>query len=745
MAPVCLRFFALVNSPHTEWKISMIRRNLLERTGKEINIVGEFCFYVILKEGVDSDEFLRSHEEKLLWLLSPTPFEECITRQSHLNGTVKEIGPRLTFKTAYCTNALSALTAAGIDEVIRLERTTRYQFDGPIPDDEVLLEIAADRMTECIYSDDVDFTPVRGREKVVEINVLGDARNLDKANQELGLAFDAEDLLYYKDLFVNKLKRNPTDVELFDLAQSDSEHSRHWFFRGRLVVDGKERENSLMDSIRDTLKHSNPNSVIAFSDNSSAIKGFDEVPVLLPSNPTSTSPLELRPLRRHLIYSAETHNFPTAVCPFQGATTGTGGRIRDTHATGKGSHEIAGIAGYSFGNLHLPGYKMPWEDDTDEFPFAFSHPSGVIIEASNGASDYGNKFGEPVVCGFARSFGQRLQNGERCEYVKPIMFSGGIGAIDDDQTAKDPCREGMLLVKVGGPAYRVGVGGGAASSQSVQGSRESALDFCAVQRGDAEMGQKLHRVVRACAEMGAENPIHSIHDQGAGGNGNVLKELVEGGGAVIDANSFELGDETISARELWTAEYQENDACLVNAEKLQSMVAISRREKCTVSVVGAVTAERRVVLTNFSDEPPGQNPVDLNTSVLGEREKKVFNLTSRPMPLRELELPAGLSVRQALEMVLRLPSVCSKRYLTCKVDRSVTGLVARQQCCGPLHTPLADVAVVALSYFDKITSSFRVGLGGAVDSGGTQSLEVGGEFTYIALVEIFAMSLASSE
>uniref|UniRef100_A0A0K0DNC0 AIRS_C domain-containing protein n=1 Tax=Angiostrongylus cantonensis TaxID=6313 RepID=A0A0K0DNC0_ANGCA len=345
----------------------------------------------------------------------------------------------------------------------------------------------------------------------------------------------------------------------------------------------------------------------------------------------------------------------------------------------------------------------------------------IAIEASDGASDYGNKFGEPVVCGFARSFGQRLVNGERYEFVKPIMFSGGIGAIDDDQTTKLSGHHGTLLAKIGGPVYRVGVGGGAASSHFVQakfqhsemtgkfptsGSRESALDFCAVQRGDAEMGQKLHRVVRACAEMGDANPILSIHDQGAGGNGNVLKELVEsGGGAVINASSFELGDDTISARELWTAEYQENDACLVEASSISKMMEISQREKCNVSIVGTVTKENKIVLTNFDDDMDDRTPVDLDLRALGDRGKKVFHLRSLQMPLRPLELPARLTVRQALEMVLRLPSVASKRYLTCKVDRSVTGLIARQQCVGPLHTPLADVAVVALSYFDKVRAA----------------------------------------
>ncbi|KJH46469.1 putative phosphoribosylformylglycinamidine synthase [Dictyocaulus viviparus] len=602
-------------------------------------------------DNVDVEEFERDYSEKLQWLFSSNPFDKNLTRKSHLSGTIKEIGPRPTFKTPYCTNALSVLYAAGVKDVIRIERTVRYEFDGPIPDDTVLLQICGDQMTESIYHEDFDFNPVKWRENFYEIDLLGNPMNLNNANEELGLAFDEGDLRYYKDLFINKLKRNPTDVELFDLAQSDSEHSRHWFFRGCLFVDGKERKESLMDSIRATQKHSNQNNVIAFNDNSSAIRGFDSI-LLLPSDPTTASLIVPQRGYRHITYSAETHNFPTAICPFQGATTGTGGRIRDTHATGRGAHAIAGVAGYSFGNLHLPDYRMPWEDESD-YPYAFSHPNSIAIEASNGASDYGNKFGEPVVCGFARSFGQRLVSGERYEYVKPIMFSGGIGAIDENQITKINGQEGMLLCKIGGPVYRVGVGGGAASSRFVQGSQESVLDFCAVQRGDAEMGQKLHRVVRSCAEMGESNPILAIHDQGAGGNGNVLKELVESGGsgAVINASSFELGDDTISAQ---------NDACIVDGDGISKLMKISQREKCTVSIVGTVTKESRVVLTNFDDESDDRKPVDFDLKMLGKRGKKVFRLKSSLVCLKPLELPAHFTVRQALEMVLRLPSVASK-------------------------------------------------------------------------------------
>uniref|UniRef100_A0A0K0DQI0 FGAR-AT_linker domain-containing protein n=1 Tax=Angiostrongylus cantonensis TaxID=6313 RepID=A0A0K0DQI0_ANGCA len=233
---------------------------------------------------------------------------------------------------------------------------------------------------ECIYHDNFEFTPVNGRGNFFEIDIIGDPRNLDKANEELGLAFDESDICYYKDLFLNKLNRNPTDVELFDLAQSNSEHSRHWFFRGRLYVDGEERKVNRFRfdiSLPFFVEFGWLKGGDFHAGYSSAIRGFDSL-LLFPSNPTTTSAMHLRKVLRHITYSAETHNFPTAICPFQGATTGTGGRIRDTHATGRGSHEIAGVAGYSFGNLHLPDYRMPWEDE-DEYPCAFSHPNNVRL------------------------------------------------------------------------------------------------------------------------------------------------------------------------------------------------------------------------------------------------------------------------------------------------------------------------------------------------------------------------------
>uniref|UniRef100_A0A1A8FCB2 phosphoribosylformylglycinamidine synthase n=1 Tax=Nothobranchius korthausae TaxID=1143690 RepID=A0A1A8FCB2_9TELE len=337
----------------------------------------------------------------------------------------------------------------------------------------------------------------------------------------------------------------------------------------------------------------------------------------------------------------------------------------------------------------------------------------VAIEASDGASDYGNKFGEPVLAGFARSFGMRLANGERREWIKPIMFSGGLGSIEDAHVKKEEAEPGMEVVKIGGPVYRIGVGGGAASSVHVQGDNCSNRDLGAVQRGDAEMEQKMNRALRACLERSDGNPICSIHDQGAGGNGNVLKELSEPAGAVIYCNRFKKGDPTLSVLELWGAEYQESNALLLRPSDRSFLERVCQREKCPADFVGYITGDGKIVLVDDeAGEQPDRvrHPVDLQLEwVLGKMPQKEFKMETLAVTHPPLKLPAELTVRDALQRVLRLPAVASKRYLTNKVDRSVTGLVAQQQCVGPLHTPLADVAVVALSPFGLEGAATAVG------------------------------------
>lgn len=549
----------------------------------------------------------------------------------------------------------------------------------------------------------------KGRQALIDVNI------------KLGLAFDNWDLDYYTNLFTNILKRDPTSVELFDCAQSNSEHSRHWFFKGRMLVDGKEEEKSLIKMIIDTQEHSNSNNTIKFSDNSSAIRGFKHQ-VLRPTCPAGPGRVTVTETESDLIFTAETHNMPTAVAPFSGATTGTGGRIRDIQGVGRGGHTIAGTAGYCVGNLNIPDYEQPYESSDLKYPPSFASPLKIIIEASNGASDYGNKFGEPVLGGFAISYGVVNAENNRDEYVKPIMFSGGLGVMDSAQTEKINPERGMLLAKIGGPVYRIGVGGGAASSVEVQGDNKSELDFNAVQRGDAEMENKMNRVVRACIEMGDNNPILAIHDQGAGGNGNVLKELVEPGyaGAVIFTKEYQLGDPTISTLELWGAEYQENNAILCKPEDRKLLERICERERCPINFVGVVTGNGHVTLLEETadfdkalnrDEISTNAPFDMHLKdVLGEMPRKEFILNRNKKNLKQLEFPIDDNFyRNGLDRVFSILSVGSKRFLTNKVDRSVTGLVVQQQCVGPLHTPLADYALTSVSHFSKCGIATSIG------------------------------------
>ena len=317
------------------------------------------------------------------------------------------------------------------------------------------------------------------------------------------------------------------------MGQSNSEHSRHWFFGGKMVIDSEAKPKTLFKMVKETLtEKSKGNSIIAFHDNSSSIRGY-ECDALKPTSAGKAGPMTVQKQTLHPILTAETHNFPCGVAPFAGAETGTGGRLRDVMATGRGAYPVAGVSSYCVGNLNIPEYELPWEDKTFLYPGNLASPLQIQIKASDGASDYGNKYGEPVIHGFSRSFGQRLPNGERFEWVKPIMFSAGVGQMDGGHTVKGEPEKGMLVVKLGGPAYRIGIGGGAASSR-VQSEGNADLDFDAVQRGDAEMENRMGRLMKACCDLGDKNPIVSVHDQGAGGNGNVLKEIVEPAGADYD-------------------------------------------------------------------------------------------------------------------------------------------------------------------------------------------------------------------
>lgn len=695
----------------------LLKRVQMKISSEIVEIKTEQCFNVGLSSPLSNEKLA-----KLKWLLGETYEPEKLQAQSLLememprtgSNILVEVGPRLSFMTAWSANAVSICKACTLTEVTRIERSRRYllclKTNAIVLQQSQLDDFVAmvhDKMTECLYpSKLLSFKTNVMPEPVVQVPVLEKGKEaLEEINKQMGLAFDEFDLEYYTRLFRDDIKRNPTNVELFDIAQSNSEHSRHWFFQGDLVIDGQLAASSLMRIVKDTLKANPNNSVIGFKDNSSAIRGFP-VQALIPVSAGSTSLLSTVHRDFDILFTAETHNFPCAVAPFPGAETGAGGRIRDTHATGIGSIVVAGTAGYCVGNLQIEGSFAPWEDPSFSYPSNLASPLQILIDASNGASDYGNKFGEPLIQGYTRTFGMRLPNGERREWLKPIMFSAGIGQIDHQHIRKGEPDVGMLVVKIGGPAYRIGMGGGAASSM-VSGQNDAELDFNAVQRGDAEMAQKLYRVVRACVEMGGQNPIVSIHDQGAGGNCNVVKEIIYPKGAEIDIRSIVVGDETMSVLEIWGAEYQEQDALLIRPENERLLRSICERERVSMAVIGKISGDGRIVLIDslamehsvLNGLPPPLPAVDLDLEkVLGDMPRKRYEFTRKVPPLESLDIAPGITVLDALRRVLHLPSVCSKRFLTTKVDRCVTGLVAQQQTVGPLQLPLADVAVIAQTY-----------------------------------------------
>ncbi len=676
----------------------------MDRFYKKYGEGKEYCFYI------ETAEILSERETSILkWLFAETFEPENLKRESFLDpqkGEIVEIGPRMNFETAFSTNAVSICRSCGIEKITRIERSKRFI----LPEDaskEEFIKVNHDRMTECVYENPLEtFETGIMPEKVFEVKLLENGIDeLKKINKDMGLGMDDWDVKFYFDLFTKYFKRNPTNVECFQLGQANSEHSRHWFFKGKMIIDGKEMPENLLDIVRSTLKKNPSNSLIAFKDNSSAIKGY-EIEIICPEKSGRSSFFSRKKETYHPIFTAETHNFPSGVAPFPGAETGTGGRIRDVQATGRGALVIAGTAGYCTGSLNIDDYKIGGEKKGFEYPANLSTPLQIIINESNGASDYGNKFGEPVIQGFVRTFGIKIKKNERREWIKPIMFTGGVGQIDERHIEKENPEAGMKIIEIGGPAYRIGIGGGSASSM-IQGENKEELDFSAVQRGDAEMEQKMNRVIRACVEMGGDNPIVSLHDQGAGGPCNVVTELVDPIGGKVEIRNVKLGDKTMSVLEIWGGEYQERNALLIRPKHLEIFQSICQREKVNCEVLGEVLGDGKIVLHDSKDD---SLPVNLELEkILGDMPQKKFVSKRKPLKLKPFVLPKNIKIKDTVKKIFRLPSVGSKGYLIRKVDRSVTGLVASQQCAGPLQLPVSDVSVVAQSHFGKTGTAIAIG------------------------------------
>ena len=661
--------------------------------GPSNTVAAERCFYVQTTAALD-----EARTQILRWLLAETFDPDGLATTSFLaaSPSVLEIGPRINFETAWSSTARTICHVNGLDDVVRLERSRRFGFSHPLSQAQLaqVAEPLHDRMTETVYPAPLTtFETGLAPEPVLTIALArGGLEELCRVNRELGLAMDEADLDRFYRLFTEQLRRDPTDVELFQLAQGNSEHCRHGFFTGRMIIDGEVQPGSLMSIVKEPWRRNPGNSLIAFSDDSSAIRGRP-VTAFMPAEPGSPSPLQEHQRIYHPTLTAETHNHPSGVAPYPGAATGTGGRIRDNQAVGRGGLVQVSGAAYCVGNLHLADEHV-WEADGYTAPAGLAAPLDILIQASNGASDYGNCFGEPLIYGFVRTFGAQTPGGYR-SWFKPIMYSTGTGQLDDAHVGKQPPEPGLLVVQLGGPAYRIGLGGGAASSM-MSGENEASLDFNSVQRGDPELEQRLGRVLRACIELGDANPIVSAHDLGAGGDCNALPEIVYPAGARIDLRAIPVGDASLSVLEIWGNESQERNAILVHPSGLALITGIAAREKTPLAVVGEVTGDGQLSLHDSAD---GSIPVDLPLEpVLGKVAQKDLELRTVPETRDPLRLGA-ITIDEALDRVLRLPSVASKSYLTRKVDRCVTGHVAQQQCVGPNQLPLSNYAVYAQSLF----------------------------------------------
>lgn len=662
------------------------------------------CFRYQLKDG----QILTVKEFQILQdILEPDDYD--IQLENYV-----EYGPHISMVSPWCSNMLTILEKCGVDKVERIEMSNLVHKD-------LFTEDMVDPLLEQIYEPDVDLS---NTDEPDEYQVV---TNIKKFNEEHQLGFDARDLEYYTKLY-DELFMVPSDVELYDLAQSNSEHSRHWFFNGELSKEKQMKNNlskqTLFQMVKNTQNYSNKGehkSVVAFCDNASALSGYN-IDTIIPDVDTC----EYKPKNRlyHHVLTAETHNSPTGIAPFPGAATGTGGRIRDNQAIGRGGLVVAGVVGYCVGEVD-PDKSRFWKKNLK-----------TLVRGSDGCSNYGNKFGEPVIIGFCRTFGKTI-NDQRMEYVKPILFSGGVGQVDDRWIHKEEPRVGNLVVKIGGPAYNIGVGGSTMSSRN-HDSSNIQNDLKSVQRGDPEMENRMNRVIRSCVELD-DNPIKSAHDMGAGGSCNVTKEIIYPSGAKINMDRIITGDKSMSALELWVSEYQENNTILTDRKGIHTIDKICRRENLPYSIIGHITGTGKIEAYH-KGKPVVNLPLE---KVLGKMPQKQYVVTKIVEPeLSFSQTSYNINVHEALRKVLQQPTVGSKRFLTNKVDRSVTGLIAQQQCVGPLHTPLSNYGITAQSHFSQTGCATAIGeqpIKGLLDPGKMARLTVGEMLTNMVFAKITAL------
>lgn len=653
------------------------------------------------------------------------------------------VTPRPGTISPWSSKATDIAHNSGLKSVLRIERGIAYFIqvtrELSAAERSLVIKLLHDRMIESVFDseDEAERLFIHGQSRpLIAVDILNGGRTaLVDANKTMGLALAEDEIDYLVDNFTD-LGRNPNDIELMMFAQANSEHCRHKIFSADWVVDGKTQPHTLFNMIRNTHKLHPEGVVTAYSDNSSVIEGpeSDRFHVDMANNE-----YRYQGEVQHILMKVETHNHPTAISPFPGAATGAGGEIRDEGATGRGSKPKAGLTGFSVSNLNIPGFEQPWETPYGK-PSRMASAQEIMLDGPLGGAAFNNEFGRPNLCGYFRTYEALVPSADGFEvrgYHKPIMVAGGMGTIRPQHVKKNIFEPGVQLIVLGGPAMLIGLGGSAASSVT-SGTSEEGLDFASVQRGNPEMERRCQEVIDRCVALDDNNPIVAIHDVGAGGLSNAFPELVNdsGRGGRFELRVVPNDESSMSPMEIWCNESQERYVLGINPEDVEQFQAICERERCPWAIVGEATSEQHLLV---GDAEFDHNPVDMPLSLLlGKPPKMLRNVKHHTFEKPELDL-ADINVNDALERVLKLPAVASKNFLITIGDRSITGLVARDQMVGPWQVPVADCAVTLADHHgfqgEAMSMGERAPLA-LIDAPASGRMAVGEAITNIAAASI---------
>jgi phosphoribosylformylglycinamidine synthase len=649
------------------------------------------------------------------------------------------VTPRLGTISPWSSKATDIARLCTLEFVRRIERGTVFHLEGRFNPD-AILPLLHDRMTETVLPS-IDAAEALFRhvapKPMTEIDVLGGgAAAIEDANVRFGLALAPDETDYLVSYFLRS-GRNPSDVELTMFAQANSEHCRHKIFNASWTIDGRAQDQSLFGMIRETHRANPQGTVSAYSDNAAVMEGRTIGRFL--ADPV-TRHYRYHQGLTHTLMKVETHNHPTAISPYPGAATGSGGEIRDEGATGRGSKPKAGLCGFSVSNLRIPGFVRPWEGPESK-PGRIASPLAIMIEGPIGAASFNNEFGRPNLAGYFRTYEQSVAGVVR-GYHKPIMLAGGLGAVQAEHAHKGDVPAGSLLIQLGGPGMLIGMGGGSASSMTT-GSNTADLDFGSVQRGNAEIQRRAQEVIDRCVALGPRNPILSIHDVGAGGLSNALPEIAHGSnrGARIDLRAAPNEEPGMTPREVWCNEAQERYVLAIAPESLAAFRDICERERCPLAVVGDTTEA-----TDLEVRDPlfGNTPVDMDLAALFGKPPRMIRDVIRGRPDLPPFSPEGIDLAEAVERVLRAPAVADKTFLITIGDRTVGGLCSRDQMVGPWQVPVADCAATLLGFGESAGEAFALGERtplAVVNAPASGRMAVGEALTNLAAAPIRDLSL----